>query len=293
MPDYGNLRDEAVVPFTDGGAGQSFAGQADDPFALDLRVFDLLYGTDFSEAGDDTLAGFNVNSVALQVPKTALAKGGNPVNNPVIGVWSVTARRSTRVHKGSGSIASKGDFVSVSRLGNPLVNEVVIPLRDKDRFNASKPSGDGQFLSYVNDPILPKLINAVYGIPVPDSDPDTDGVQRGDLIDVFLKGLDGLNRPKNVTPSEMLRLNLTTPTCEAPACNEYSRLGVIGGDSAGFPNGRRLADDVIDIALQVVEGELVGNPNDLSDGVDANDVAFSNAFPYLALPHHGSDPDPH
>jgi hypothetical protein len=126
------------------------------------------------------------------------------------------------------------------------------------------------------------LIEAVYGIPAPET-------PRNDLVSVFLTGVEGINKPAGkITPSEQLRLNMSTPVTANP-----DRLGVIGGDTQGFPNGRRLADDVIDIALQVVEGELVGNPNDLGDGVDANDVEFSDTFPYLALPVSGSESDPH
>ncbi|MBD8870169.1 DUF4331 domain-containing protein [Nocardioides donggukensis] len=273
MPNYEALRDEATTEVqVRGKTLRSFAGQAEDPFFLDLRVFDLLYGGDFSESGDDTLAGFNVNSVALQVPRRQLAKKKKVQRNPIVGIWSTTDRRGV-----------DGSYRQVSRLGMPLVNEVVIPVKDKDKFNASSPAGDGQFLDYVTKPELPKLIEAVYGIEAPEE-------PRNDLVQVFLTGVEGLNQPRNVTPSEQLRLNMTTPiTSDA----EKSRLGVIGGDNQGFPNGRRLDDDVIDIALQVVEGELVGNENDLSDGVDQNDVDFSGTFPYLALPASGSDPNPH
>lgn len=292
MPDYASLRDEAIELGT--GGVKSFAGQADDPFFLDLRVFDLLYGGDFSEVGDDTLRGFNVNSLVLQVPKTELALNSNPAANPVIGVWSVASRRGAKISdKKTGAVSYRGKFTQLSRLGNPLVNEVVVPVGLKDYFNASKPKDDIQFLGAVNEPILPKIVEAVYGIEEPDSDPDKPGIQRDDLIQVFLTGIPGLNQPSGVTPSEQLRLNMSIAPCEEGTCAEYSRLGVIAGDNAGFPNGRRLADDVIDIALQVVEGELIGNPNDLGDGVDANEKAFSNIFPYLALPHRGSDPSPH
>jgi len=270
MPDYAALRDEGVTSVGINDRYRSFVGQAEDPFFLDLRVFDLLYGGDFSESGDDTLAGFNVNSVALQVPRWALAEDNDARRNPIIGIWSTTDRRGV-----------DGSYRQVSRLGMPLVNEVVIPLKDKNRFNASAPRNDGQFLDYVTKPELPKLIEAVYGVPAP-AEP------RNDLVSVFLTGVDGINQPENVTPSEQLRLNMSTPVSEDP-----SSLGVIGGDTQGFPNGRRLADDVIDIALQVVEGELVGQPNDLADGVAANDVAFGDTFPYLALPASGSDAKPH
>ena len=274
MPNYGALREQATKDIGSGpGRIQTFAGQADDSFFLDLRVFDLLYGGDFSETGDDTLAGFNVNSVALQIPRSKLAKGGDTTKNPVIGVWSTTERKN-----------AKGDWRQVSRLGNPLVNEVVILLKDKNKFNASRPANDAQFLEYVTDPYLPKVVEAVYGIEAPKT-------PRNDLVSVFLTGVEGLNQPKNVTPSEQLRLNMTTPVTEGTA--DENRLGVIGGDTQGFPNGRRLGDDVLDIALQVVEGELVGNKNNLADGVNSNDKKFMQSFPYLALPHSGSDPNPH
>ncbi len=269
MPDYAKLRNQATTMV--GEHVQSFAGQAEDPFFLDLRVFDLLYGGDLSEVGDDTLDGFNVNSVALQVPRRWVAKNNNAERNPIIGTWSTTSKKSIG-----------GGFRQVSRLGNPLVNEVVLPLKVKDAFNASKPTQDGAALRYVTHPELPRLIEAVYGIPAPKT-------PRNDLVSVFLTGVEGINKPKGkITPSEQLRLNMSTPVTENP-----NRLGVIGGDNQGFPNGRRLADDVIDIALQVVEGELVGNPNDLGDGVNTNDVRFSGRFPYLALPVSGSEPDPH
>jgi hypothetical protein len=290
MPDYASLSNAAI---TAAGSRMAWAGPADDPFFLDLRVFDLLYGADFSEVGDDTLAGFNTHSFAIQVPNTELAKGGNVETNPVIGVWSTASRRSTRIQKDDGSQSFTGDWVQLSRLGMPLVNEVVVPVGLKDYFNASKPKNDAQFLGAVQDPELPHLIEAIYGIAAPDSDPASAGVQRADLIQVFLTGVDGLNKPANVQPAEMLRLNMSIPLCEEGSCAQYSALGVVGGDVAGFPNGRRLADDIIDIALQVVEGELVGNPNDLGDGVGANDEAFRGAFPYVALPHRGSDSMPH
>jgi hypothetical protein len=271
MPHYAKLRNSAVKQVGKPGAAPlTFAGQAEDPFFLDLRVFDLLYGGDLSEVGDDTLAGFNVNSIALQIGKWGLANHQNANKHPIIGIWSTTSRRGV-----------DGSYHQVSRLGNPLVNEVVIAAKDKDRFNASSPSGDGQFLKYVTHPELPKLIDAIYGIPAPKT-------PRNDLVQVFLTGVPGLNQPAHVTPGEELRLNMAIPPSQHP-----SRLGVIGGDNAGYPNGRRLNDDVIDIALQVVEGELTGNPNDLGDGVNTNDVGFSSKFPYLALPASGSKTGPH
>jgi hypothetical protein len=257
MPDYATLRSQAT--YAKGGY-RVFAGQADDPFFLDLRVFNLLYGANLSEVGNDSLRGYDVNSVAIQVPVDELGGAKN-----VVGVWSTTSAKDAR-----------GTYRQVSRLGNPLVNEVVIGLKDKDRFNASQPKNDAQFLDYVTHPGLPKVLNAVYGLAVP-AEP------RKDLVQVFLTGVPGVNQPKNVTPSEQLRLNLTPFANQKP-----SRLGVVGGDLNGFPNGRRLTDDVVDEALQVVAGQLVGKPNTLGDGVNANDKAFGTSFPYLALPASGS-----
>jgi Domain of unknown function (DUF4331) len=293
MPSYASLSHAAIDGF-EAGRSKTFAGQADDPFFLDLRVFDLIYGGDFSEVGSDTLHGFNVNVLALQVPRSDLAQNHNPRKHPDIGVWTTASRHTVRVQsRSTGSISSTGKRVQVSRLGNPLVNEVVVPTPLKDYFNASKPRNDAQFLPAVNNPKLPHIVHRIYGLPVPDSNPNQPGIQRSDLIKVFLKGLKGLNKIKGVTPSEELRVNMTTPRCEPGSCSTYSPLGVIGGDVAGFPNGRRLADDVIDISLQVVEGELIGSPNNLSDNVDTNDKAFRPHFPYVALPWRGSNPAPH
>ncbi len=148
--------------------GLSFAGQADDPFFLDLRVFDLLYGGDLSEIADDSLDGYNINAVAIQVPKTALAAGGDAEGSPIIGVYSTTSRPSTEVRNPDGTKTVSGDPVQISRLGNPLVNELIPPLGPaRDLFNSSKPADDAQFLSLVQDPQLPKVIEQVYGIPAP------------------------------------------------------------------------------------------------------------------------------
>jgi hypothetical protein len=293
MPSYNaNLFDAAVERF---GSGPSYtwAGQSDDAFFLDLRVFDLLYGADLSEVGDDTLAGFNVSTLALQVPKDDLAFRGNPERHPIIGIWSTTSRRSVRIQNTDGSGDSRGRFVQVSRLGMPLVNEVVIPVGLKDYFNSSKPTQDPAALPLVQDPELPHLLNAVYGLAIPDSDPETAGIQRADLISVFLTGVEGLNMPEEGTPSEMLRLNMSIEPCSTTC----SSLGVLGGDLAGFPNGRRLSDDIVDAALRVVLGVLLPDHEPIAetigDGVDANDVPFNGSFPYVAYPHSGSDADPH
>ncbi|MEV6520715.1 DUF4331 domain-containing protein [Longispora sp. NPDC051575] len=292
MPNYGALRQQAVTQVP--GGGKSFTGQADDPFFADLRVFDLLYGGNLSEVGKDTLRGYNVNAVALQVPKKDLALKNNVARNPVVGIWTTTSRKRMEVTEAVGeeSDAEHG-MAQVSRLGMPLVNEVVIPVSRKNEFNATRPVDDAKFLKFVQDPEVPKLVNAIYNIPAP-------AAPRKDLVEVFLTGVCKACGPvqadlnsqllnKDVVasrfrPSEQLRLNMNVP----PSANP-SRMGVLGGDLAGFPNGRRLADDTIDITLQAAEGILLPNPapgvSGLGDGVDANENAFGTAFPYLALPN--------
>ncbi|MFE1880769.1 DUF4331 domain-containing protein [Streptomyces diastatochromogenes] len=260
MPDYAKLRSQAIYKTAGGGA--TFAGQADDPFFADLRVFDLLYGGNLSEVGRDTLKGYNVNTIALQVPNDLIRESSK---QPIVGIWSTTQRKN-----------AQGYYEQVSRLGNPLVNEVVNPQKDKDKFNASQPWYDAQFLKNVTNPELPKLIESIYKIKAP-AEP------RNDLVDVFLKGVKGLNQPPYVKPAEELRLNTSIKPSMHP-----KRLGVLDGDNAGFPNGRRLTDDVIDASLQVVEGELVGSKNDLGDAVDKNDKGFEKYFPYVAEPTAGS-----
>jgi hypothetical protein len=298
MPDYGKLRDQATVTLP--GGWRSFAGQADDPFFLDLRVFDLLYGANLKESGHDTLAGYNVNTIALQVPFKDVALHGDATRNPVVGIWSTTDRARVRI---SGQPAPNGagpDRVQVSRLGNPLVNEVVVPAGLKDAFNSISPDQDAGIQAVVNrvlDPEVPKLIQAIYGVPAPPA-------PRNDIAEIFLTGITtkaggpikaDLNSQLNnmdvdaarFRPSEMLRLNMSVPVTASP-----NRLGVLGGDLQGFPNGRRLADDVVDIEVQALEGAAqTGKLVDAlakGDGVDTNDHPFGTTFPYVALPNGGS-----
>ena len=296
MPNYGVLRDQAITAIP--GGGQSFAGQADDPFFLDLRVFDLLYGGDLSEVGQDTVAGYNVNTIALQVPKSALALRGNPTRNPVIGVWSDTERYSITLRT-PGTQQSIGSEVQVSRLGNPLVNEVVVPAGLKDRFNSLLPEQDRTMPALVNrvtNPEVPALIERIYGIPAP-------ATPRNDLVEIFLTGIttksggqiddtldlnSQLNNadvdPARFAPSEQLRLNTSIPPTAQP-----NRLGVLGGDLQGFPNGRRLADDALDISVQALEGAAVSGivpALAAGDRVNQNnEVPFGTVFPYVALPN--------
>jgi hypothetical protein len=303
MPDYAALRRQAVTPVK--GGGQSFAGQGDDPSFLDLRISDLLYGGDLSERGDDSLAGDNVQTIALQVPRSQLALGGDPRANPVIGVWSSTAQQAPR--RGSGPADPTGGLVQVSRVGNPLIDELVAAADLRDALDGSTPDRDGRnhaLVGRITDPELPRLFQKIYGIPAP-------AAPRNDLVEVFLTGigeqaptLDGTTAPiradlntqllnrdveaAGFVPAEELRLNMSVPVTADP-----DRLGVLGGDAQGFPNGRRLADDVVDIELQALEGaaqtgRLVPRLA-AGDEVDANDVPFGRTFPYVALPHAAAD----
>jgi len=169
MPDYGKLRDQASITLP--GGWKSYAGQADDPFFLDLRVFDLLYGGNLSEVGQDTLAGYNVNTIALQVPFKDVALKGDAKRNPNIGIWTTTDRGRVRVSgQPDTSDNARRDGVQVSRLGNPLVNEVVVPAGLKDAFNSLSPDKDAGIpavVARVTDPEVPHLIDAIYHVPAP------------------------------------------------------------------------------------------------------------------------------
>ncbi len=272
---------------------RAFAGPRDEGFYVDLgATFDLLQLRPL--VGDrgpaiDSLAGFNVNSVALEVPITQLTRTGSRPTlvadpNATIGVWS-TASRPMVTTRMAGSQAGTGPLVQVSRLGNPLVNEVVIPLSTKDAFNGLEPTGDAAALSFVTNPILPPLMTALFGVTTPPT-------PRNDLVTIFLTGIPGLNQiGTSPRPAEMLRLNMAVPPSARP-----HRLGVLAGDLAGFPNGRRVGDDVVDVALQAMAGatpltpEFVRAPNNqLGDGVDVNDRSYLDRFPYLTTPNTGRD----
>jgi hypothetical protein len=304
IPDYAVLRNAATYTISSG--IKVFAGQRADPFFADVgAIFDLLtirggIPAGFSSGGKNTFAKQNVQTLALQVPIDQLAACKcmpGPKDDPVIGFWASASRRSMGLESGAADAGKdqagnwdveQNTWRQVSRLGLPLINEAVIPMSMKDKFNASKPVNDvANFAGPVVKPELATLLNVLYGVPVPPT-------PRTDLVEILLKGVPGLNRPKNVAPSDMLRLNVTTPVCEKGSCAAYSNLGVIGGDLAGFPNGRRLNDDVIDVAERVVAGVLAGNPcctgfpnNALGDGVNDPYVQPMASFPYVPDPYDG------
>ena len=297
-----------------------FVGQRKDPFAVNLgTIFDLvnapvstITNPDLIGAAPNIIDDKNVTTLALEVPTSCLTAG----NETVIGGWTSASLRQARLldptprpgHQKSEKAG--GAWTQVSRLGMPLVNEVVIGLKDKDLFNSSKPKDDAQFATYVTNPSLPKLLEIALALPntAPTNYPRTD------LVTTFLTGITGVNRPANVVASEMLRLN----TAIAPvAFAQQNRLGIVGNilaggsDNAGYPNGRRPKDDVVDISLVAVMGGLcvangdtnalgfgtACNPSavplgtttfSLHDAVDQAVVPLLSGFPYLATPVGGT-----
>lgn len=276
IPAYANYSERYIFGIQIPGCsvpGRVFVSQRQEGFAVALgEIFDLVnlnpVGAPDSERND--LAGKNVTTIAMEVPTGCLTQGrGN-----IVGGWTTA------------SLPTNGVMQQVSRLGMPLVNEVIIGLPDKDKFNASQPKDDAQFAKYVTNPTLPELIQALYpSVTAPNAFP------RSDLVAAFLTGLPGLNKPATVTPSEMLRLN--TSIFPRTAINQ-SNLGALGGDTAGFPNGRRPGDDVVDIELRVAMGALLSAAEapsgqlPFTDGATVKATDFRNTFPYLNTPIPGT-----
>ena len=299
------------------GAGRVFVGQRQDGFVVNLgETFDLVNikypveelapgGMNGRQLAPNSLAGYNVTSIALEVPASCLTAGGDPV----IGGWTTASVRQAAVlnpaPQSANSVASVGPVTAsptgasveggawsqVSRLGMPLVNELVIGLPDKDRFNASAPKDDAQFADYVTNPSLPVLLQVLFGsagVKTPNVYPRTD------LEAAFLTGVTGLNQPVKASAAEELRLNTSTAVTPLASQND---LGVLGGDFSGFPNGRRPIDDVVDITLRVAMGVLLkpfdGSSTDpdpasdasrqlhYTDGVEPVAANYLPVFPYL------------
>lgn len=314
-PDYEHLAESAITDL--GGNRTVFAGQRADPFYVDVgSIFDLLGLRPFNGAhklpphnpapGEDNLNGYSVHSIVLRVPTSDLAANHQPATNAkdpnsVIGVYATASRRSIRVldaggdRDESGAQDDRGQWVQVSRLGEPLINEVLIPLGQKDRWNAQDPRNDAQFERYYLNPEPARLINLLYNEP-PVMPIDT--TNRQDLVTILLTGVPGLNFTSS-RKEDLLRLNMAIGASPTP-----DPLGVLAGDAAGFPNGRRLADDVVDIELRAIGqgygtylNGLLGLPdkspnNLLGDGVNRPDKPYLDHFPYLAQPTDGYD-SPH
>ena len=322
-PDYANTFIHTITIPGCSTPGKVFVGQRMDGFVVNLgETFDLVNikypveelapaGVNARNSQPNSLANKNVTSLALEIPIACLTAG----SDPVIGGWTTASVRQAGVHNSTpesdkseagvgpktsptGPFIAGGPWVQVSRLGAPLVNELVIGLPDKDRFNGSKPKDDKQFADYVTNPSLPILLQALFGgagVVAPNVYP------RADLVQVFLTGVPGLNQPAHVTPAELLRLNTSTPVTPIATQND---LGVIGGDVAGFPNGRRPIDDVVDVALRAEMGVLLspmdGSATDpdpksdasrklhYTDGAEPNPANYLTVFPYLMTPVPGS-----
>lgn len=302
--------------------GKVFVGQRKDGFVINIgETFDLVNfkypveelapGGNGRSLAPNTLADSNVTSLALEIPTACLTAG----SEPVIGGWTTASIRQAAIQnpapesdksvasvgavtKPTGSDLRGGAWVQVSRLGAPLVNELVIGLPDKDRFNSSRPKDDAQFADYVTNPSLPILLQTLFGsagVVAPNVYPRTD------LVSAFLTGVSGLNQPANVKAAEELRLN--TSTAVTPVANQKD-LGVLAGDTSGFPNGRRPIDDVVDIELRVAMGVLLspfdGSASDpdrtsdasrqlhYTDGALPNPADYLTVFPYLNTPLAGS-----
>ncbi len=265
------------------GTGRVFVGQRKDPFVVNLgETFDLAnyvhpIGEQYAASAQDDLAMKNVTSIVWELPSACLTHSGDPV----VGAWTTSSLGTTS----NGSTTYK----QVSRLANPLVNELVIGLKDKDTFNMSLPANDAQFATYVTNPTVPALIQSLFPqVQAPTKFP------RADLVAVFLTGITGVNAPAHLsTPSEEMRLNTSIAITPYGSQN---RLGVIAGDNAGYPNGRRPGDDVVDITLRVAMGRLFslnlyGKPSDapsglldFTDGAYTDDTHYLTAFPYVMPP---------
>ncbi|MEL6883883.1 MAG: DUF4331 domain-containing protein [Pseudomonadota bacterium] len=344
LPDYDGYANQFIYDFDMAGCdmpGRVFVGQRADAFALNLgEVFDLINfvpiegdsapgagdgagfdgGITQSRVNDDVFGKVNVSTLALELPISCITTG----DDPVIGAWTSSSLAQGELENPSPSYEDTsrvgGALVQQSRLSTPLVNEVVIGITDKDRFNGSEPIDDGSFATYVTNPTFPRLVELLFG---PDLGLEDNvapkNLPRTDLVATFLTGLPGLNQPQNVTASEMMRLN--TAVAATPRDEQHS-FGVVAEDLAGFPNGRRPGDDVIDVILRVALGALchpvplgaelgvdgaeedttsdlinlgfctpdqapIGNVA-LTDGAPISATELQNAFPYLNSPIPGS-----
>ena len=289
MPNFAAIEAGGITPVK--GGGKTIVTPSDDPFFVDLgAVFDGInidkpgrpaIGLGNQGGGKDDVAGYNTKAFVLQVPEREVTRDGKQVagmnaKNAVIGIWSTTERRSYSVRRRG---HRNGKWVQVSRLGNPLINEVIIPIGQKDKFNRTSPEDDAKnFGKFALNPEPARILNALFGL----------GVQEGnrtDIVQALLTGVPGLTQiGKNPAAADTLKLNLGVP----PAANP-NRFGVLAGDVAGFPNGRRLADDAVDIELRVIAGALLSPPKNipLGDGVDQNDKPLRAQFPYVPLANDG------
>ncbi|WP_150047433.1 MULTISPECIES: DUF4331 domain-containing protein [Methylomonas] len=318
MPDYTNLAKQGIYEL--GNGISVFAGTVDDPFYIDLGatfdsfnfrsgasgagiagVFsDAQYANETANFASDDVAGFNVNTIAIQVPITLLTQDGKPHAADealaVIGTYATTSRPRIKIYRGNPAINPKTSktFAQIQRMGNPLVNELLIGTGDKNKFSMSEPKNDAAFAGYVADPLLARVVNAAYGgavsIPTPPRvDANNPSFDLGPLVFYAAPICPGCTPAQKGPVADLLRLNTGIPAT-APA--NRKRMGFLAGDTAGFPNGRRVSDDVTDIAAQAVVGVLhpdfnIFPNNRIADGVNANDQSYQETFPYVAFAHSG------
>lgn len=312
MPNYTNLAQQGIYSL--GNGVNVFAGTVDDPFYIDLgAAFDSLNfrmaagggvlsagqdGDDNTNTAPDAVSGFNVNSIAIQVPIAMLTRTGTkvPATNPAatLGLFGTTSRAALTVRRAPLPAANSGSFSQIQRMANPLINELLIGTGVKDLWSMSQPKSDSQFASYALDPLLARVLNAVYGIKIP-------APPRTELLPL-VQYVPPLAAPGSATGpiADLLRLNTGIPPTPM---GSRKRLGVLAGDFGGFPNGRRISDDVTDIAARVVAGVLCGVTGPckdntgaafvgtqvprIGDGVNTNDVPYQETFPYVAFAQSG------
>ena len=314
MPDYEALADQGIYDLGDG--VKVFAGTVEDPFWIDLGgAFDSLnFRADASELGvpgvlsdlqdaddvtnfaADDVAGFNVNAIAIEVPITMLTRDGatHAASDPLatIGAWGTTMRPKGKIYRGPGeSPVLSRSLVQIQRMANPLFNELLIGIGSKDKFSMSRPKDDAQFADFAIDPVLARVLNAIYDATVGEGILPVPEPPRLDLLPLvqYMPPIAAAGTPPGPI-ADLLRLNTGVPPT---AMADRSRLGLLGGDGAGFPNGRRVSDDVTDITTRAVLGVLAGAPfdgfphNRVGDGVNANDAPYRETFPYLGYAHSG------
>jgi hypothetical protein len=307
MPNYDALAAQGVYSLKGpGNSGISnirvFAGTVADPFFIDLgAAFDSLNfrtaagggvltpeqdADDYSNIAPNSVAGFNVNTIAIEVPITYLTRdhGIHAATDPkgTIGAWATTSRAQTTIRNSPNPAMGQGSFAQIQRLGNPLINELIIGTGSKDFWSMSQPINDSQFANFDLDPLLARVLNAVYGIAIPTP-------PRTDLLPLVTYAVPIAPAGTPAGPiADMLRLN--TGVAPTPLANR-KRLGLLAGDAAGFPNGRRLTDDVVDIAARAVAGVLAGSQYNypIGDGVNAPDVPPQETFPYVHYAYSGRD----
>ena len=307
MPDYEGLAKQGIYTVAgDRGDIRVFAGTVADPFFIDLGAafdsFNFRTGAgggvltaaqdkdDHLNLAPNAVSGFNVNTIAIEVPISYLTSDGNqhPATDPraTIGAWATTSRTQYFVRNPPQEPGNEGNFTQVQRLGNPLINELIIGTGYKDTWSMSPPVLDAQFASFDLDPTMARIFNAIYGFKIPPP-------PRTDLLPLvtYAPPIAAPGTPAGPI-ADLLRINTGVPP--TPEANR-KRMGLLAGDGAGFPNGRRLTDDVVDIATRAVAGGVF-NPkfniapnNLLGDGVAAPDVPTQETFPYVHFAFSGRD----